>query len=228
MQPARWLEILAWSVGLSLLAVYGALRANAEQARVDGIHALREMRDTNTRANSPRSTWQPSSVDQSLWSAARVRAFRQTAAHEPPQGILRIPELRLEVPVYGSARESDLDRGAGHIAGTASLEAPGNIGIAAHRDGFFRKLKDARPGQWLYLETRTRTRRFRVVDLQVVDPSDVTVLAPTATPTVTLVTCYPFYFVGPAPQRFILRAEGDAGVDVRGVSTRPAGLSNQE
>jgi sortase A len=81
----------------------------------------------------------------------------------------------------------------------------GNIGIAGHRDGFFRVLKDIQPGQRIEVETRARVHRFRVVSTEVVDPTDLHVLADTLEPTVTLVTCFPFYFLGSAPQRFIVR-----------------------
>ncbi len=231
MQPPRWLEVVTWSVGLALLVAYGAAWAWSEHARLEGIQSLREIRNSHsagTPASQPRTRWWSSAPDQTLWSATRVSAFRQVSLREAPEGVLRIPALTLEVPVYGSTSETHLNRGAGHIEGTASVEAPGNVGIAAHRDGFFRNLKDAQRGQMLYLDTRTRTLRFRVVDIRVVNPSDVAVLAPTAVPSITLVTCYPFYFVGPAPQRFIVRAERDEGVGVRRVSTGPADFPTQE
>jgi len=231
MQPPRWLEVVTWSVGLALLVAYGAVLAWAEHGRLEGIHSLREIRNTHpaaTLASRSATPWSISAADQSLWSTTRVNAFRQVSLREAPEGVLRIPALTLEVPVYGSTSETHLNRGAGHIEGTAAIEAFGNVGIAAHRDGFFRKLKDARRGQWLYLDTPTRTLRFRVVDISVVNPSDVAVLAPTAVPSITLVTCYPFYFVGPAPQRFVVRAEMDEGVGVRRVSTGPADLPSQE
>ena len=84
--------------------------------------------------------------------------------------------------------------------------AQGNLGIAGHRDGFFRGLKDIAPGDTLELET-TAGREFYVVDdIRIVGPEEVSVLAGTPNQTITLVTCYPFYFVGSAPQRYIVRA----------------------
>jgi sortase A len=140
-----------------------------------------------------------------LWSEQRVAAFGANAG--PPEGVLTIPSLQLEVPVYSGTSDINLNRGAGHIEGTAPLSDVGNIGIAAHRDGFFRKLKDIAIGDEVALEVRGRTLRYRVVDISIVMPSDVHVIAPTEIPSVTLVTCYPFYFVGAAPQRYIVRAE---------------------
>src|SRR5262249_26967786 len=99
-----------------------------------------------------------------------------------------------------------LDRAVGHIEGTAAPADPGNIGIAGHRDGFFRVLKDIAAGDVLELVLRSGVRRFRVDRLTIVGPDDAEVIAPTTRSMVTLVTCYPFYFVGSAPQRFIVQA----------------------
>ena len=94
-------------------------------------------------------------------------------------------------------------------SGTAALAEPGNAGIAAHRDGFFRKLKDVELGMDIYVERGGRTLRYKITEISIVTPEQRSVLAPTATPSITLVTCYPFYFVGSAPQRFIVRGELD-------------------
>ena len=123
---------------------------------------------------------------------------------EAPVAILRVPDLHLEVPVFATDSELHLNRGAGLIAGMGDPDKGGNVGIAGHRDGFFRALKDVKPGQLIEIETRARTHRYRVVSTEIVDPKDVHVLEDTLDPTVT-VTCYPFYFLGSAPQRFIVR-----------------------
>ena len=99
-----------------------------------------------------------------------------------------------------------LNRAVGHIENTALPGTVGNSGIAGHRDGFFRGLKDIGAGDLLEIETFTSVDIYRVERTWIVDPEDVSVLEPTASPSVTLVTCYPFYFVGSAPQRFIVRA----------------------
>jgi sortase A len=146
--------------------------------------------------------------DMSLWSQQRIAAWRK-ALLEPATAalaVLRIPKLRLEVPVLGGTDDRTLDRAVGYIAGTAQPGAVGNLGIAGHRDGFFRGLKDIAAGDVIEIETRRRTDVYRVERTWVVDPEDVSVLDPTSTPALTLVTCYPFYFVGAAPRRFIVRA----------------------
>ena len=146
--------------------------------------------------------------DQSLWSPSRVSAWRH-ALSEParaPLAVLRVPKIRLEVAVLPGTDERTLDRSVGHIEGTAQPGTDGNAGIAGHRDGFFRGLKDLVIGDLIEPDTVQGTEAYRVERTWVVSPEDVSVLDPTSTRALTLVTCYPFYFVGSAPDRFILRA----------------------
>ena len=102
---------------------------------------------------------------------------------------------------------STLRRAAGHIASTGMPGLPGNVGIAAHRDTFFRPLRNIRKDDIITLTTVGAEYRYRVVSMKVVDPGDVSVLNPSDDEILTLVTCYPFYFVGSAPERFVVRAE---------------------
>jgi len=150
----------------------------------------------------------PLGVDQSLWSVERIRAYARALARPapPPMAVLRIRRLALEVPVLEGTDEWTLDRGVGHIEDTARPGETGNVGIAGHRDGFFRVLKDIQPGDVLELALPGSVRRYHVEKLSVVRPEDVRVLEPTPGPRLTLVTCYPFYFAGPAPERFIVQA----------------------
>lgn len=198
---------MAWGVGSVLLGHYAALHFSGEMDRRDGIRTFQALR-IEKRAHAPANPrHHPSGqIDQTLWSAARILAFRRTTLHETPEGILRIPALRLTVPIYAGTKPPELDRGVGHVEGTAPLNSAGNAAIAGHRDGFFRGLQRIKPGESLYVQTLGHTRRYRVVQTRIVAPSDVAVLAPTASPSITLITCYPFYFVGPAPRRFIVRA----------------------
>lgn len=118
-----------------------------------------------------------------------------------------VPSVGLSVPVFDGTSEINLNRGAGRIEGTAPIGVRGNIGLAAHRDGYFRALKDVRIGDTLNLTTPREVLAYRIVSTSIVDPAAIEVLSPSTTPSVTLVTCYPFYYVGSAPQRFIVRAE---------------------
>src|SRR5688572_27496538 len=117
-------------------------------------------------------------------------------------GKLEIPRLRLSVMIMEGVAEKTLKLGGGHIRGTAYPGAPGNSGLAAHRDTFFRKLRNVRKDDLIQFTTRSQTLFYRVASTTVVDPADTDVLRPTSSETMTLVTCFPFYYVGPAPKRF--------------------------
>jgi sortase A len=136
-------------------------------------------------------------------------------------GRLEIPRLHLAVMVVQGTDTGDLKRAAGHIPGTALPGQSGNIAIAAHRDTFFRPLRNIRDDDTIALTTLHNTVRYRVVSTQVVSPDDVRVLYPTRHDTLTLVTCYPFYYIGSAPKRFIVRAERIAPTN----AARPAALA---
>lgn len=145
--------------------------------------------------------------DTTSWAPKRVAAYLAALAQDDvPAVLLRIPSLDLTVPVYDGTTEWILNRGAGRVTGTAPFEADGNLGIAGHRDGFFRPLRNIRIGDLLYLDTMAATIRYRVIRTRIVAPTDLSVLDATAARTVTLITCYPFYYIGPAPQRFIVHA----------------------
>ncbi len=121
-------------------------------------------------------------------------------------GTLQVARLHLAVAIVEGDDGRELEIGAGHIPGTALPGAPGNIGIAAHRDTYFRALRDVRPNDQITITTRWGTFRYLVNRTQIVRPSHVQVLAPDAKPELTLVTCYPFAYIGSAPQRFIVHA----------------------
>ncbi len=120
--------------------------------------------------------------------------------------VLRIPRLRLEAPVLEGTDALTLNRGVGRISGTSRLGENGNVGIAGHRDGFFRPLKEINPGDLIELVRRSGTDIYKVDRISITDPTDVSVLQPENKPKLTLVTCHPFYYVGPAPKRYIVEA----------------------
>jgi len=168
-----------------------------------------------------------SAVDFTLWSPQRIAAYKEslTAKRDLPLAILRIPKINLEVPVFEDTDELTLNRGVGRILGTAQIGEPGNVGIAGHRDGFFRGLKDIQREDFVDLIQPGKTERYVITDIQIVNPEDIHVLDATAVPTLTLVTCYPFYYVGSAPQRYVVTAtiqissQADVSVDVHSIST---------
>jgi LPXTG-site transpeptidase (sortase) family protein len=211
--------------GIAMLLYYAAAQIGAGAGRSDGLNAFRTARATQEAAAepgiavttgddlpaSPATTTLDSAVaepDKSLWSASRIAKYESLnagAADEIPEGILRIPSVDLELPVYAGTQEKNLTRGAGRIEGTPPLDGEGNTGIAAHRDGYFRVLKDVAVGDVIEIESFSGVEQFRITDLLIVKPEDVYVLDPTTERTLTLVTCYPFYFVGSAPDRFIVK-----------------------
>jgi sortase A len=122
-------------------------------------------------------------------------------------GRIEISRLGISTLVIEGTGEPSLRRAAGHIAGTALPGHPGNVGIAGHRDSFFRPLRNIHRDDIITLATLRGEYRYRVVSTKIVDPDDVTVLKADGEDVLTLVTCYPFYFVGSAPSRFIVRAQ---------------------
>jgi sortase A len=154
----------------------------------------------------------------------RLLRDRQTAGQSTPQpepstapkgapaaadgliGRIEIPRLLLSAVVVEGVDKITLRRAVGHIPGTALPGHPGNVGLAAHRDTFFRPLKDLKIKDEVQLSTLAGNFTYQVESLRVVEPDNVGVLAPSGENVLTLVTCYPFYFVGPAPKRWIVRA----------------------
>jgi len=198
------------ALGMVLVAVFaGAWIHRAVSSRralqeFDRTHLLvrPELRKTPVRPSTDEE------IDFSLWSKAKVAAFREDLGTKKgsPLAVLRFERLKLRVPVFAGTDDWTLNRGAGWIVGTTRPGAAGNVGIAAHRDSFFRVLKDIRSGDALELISGARTATYAVSQVEIVDPDDVSVLRPNGESSLTLVTCYPFYFVGPAPRRFVVHA----------------------
>jgi LPXTG-site transpeptidase (sortase) family protein len=130
----------------------------------------------------------------------------ETAAGNIPLGRIEIASVGLSAMIQEGTSNRTLQRGVGHIAGTALLGKSGNVGLAAHRDTFFRKLRDIKSGDDIKLTTLAGSVMYRVELISIVEPEDSRVLADSGENTLTLVTCYPFSYIGPAPKRFIVRA----------------------
>ena len=209
MRVINRIERLLLFLGLLLIAIYVA--AYVHRTILSRLE-LRRFRDVQgqqrAQATSRFVFGTQIKLDVSLWSEKRIVAFDQSLAEhfDPPSAVLRIPKVHLEVPVLDGTDDLTLNRGVGHIVGTGLPGDDGNIGIAGHRDGFFRILKDVGPGDSIELETTKGVVTYVVDQIVVVRPDDVSVLRPRSRPSLTLVTCYPFYFVGSAPQRYIVEA----------------------
>lgn len=198
------LEKLLWITGLGLLGWVGFVQAegwwfqrNAEARLERSVTLAAAHEDAAHPPGLNRMGALP--AEPPIPSLAAVR-------HGEPVGRLRIPRLQLSVMVAEGADPAVLRRGAGHLPNTALPGQGGNVGIAAHRDRHFRPLKDVAAGDEILLETAVGTFRYQVEWTRIVAPDRVEVLRPTEESTLTLVTCYPFYYLGNAPDRFVVRA----------------------
>ena len=200
-------------MGVVLLTAFVLLRGWGDYQSWSDISAFEqavasESTPVAQSADSGATRYSPE-PDYALWSSKRINDYHAGNAQrdDPPLAIMSIAKLDLKVPVYNGTDEINLNRGAGRIKGTARIDSAGNLGIAGHRDGFFRVLKDIEIGDSIDMLTHQGKSEFVVSSITIVDPTDVSVLAATDNSTITLVTCYPFYFVGHAPKRYIVKGE---------------------
>ena len=149
---------------------------------------------------------QAASESASQLQSSAVPASAPAVAADGLIGRLEIPRLFLSVVVVEGVDKTTLRRAVGHIPGTSLPGDSGNVGLAGHRDIFFRPLKDLKIKDEIQFSTLKGNFKYEVQSLRVVDPSNVGVLASSGENVLTMVTCYPFYFVGPAPKRWIVRA----------------------
>jgi sortase A len=126
---------------------------------------------------------------------------------------LTIPRLDAQLYVVEGVDQADLRRGPGHMPGTALPGENGNCVVAGHRDTHFRLLKDIRKGDDIVLETRTGLFLYRVKSMQIVTPQNIAAIQPSTDAVLHLITCYPFYYVGSAPKRYIVEADLAAALD---------------
>ena len=212
----RRIELGLLILGVLLLAVYlaayvhrttmsrAALTQFEELKKQKSLHAVEHTSPAANRTFADRTY----KVDDSLWSPKRVSDYRESLTHrfDPPLAVLRIRKVSLEVPVLEGVDDLTLNRAVGYIPGMSLPGDGGNVGIAGHRDGFFRVLKDVGPQDMIELETLEQVDIYRVDRILIVDKNDSSALLQTQDPKLTLVTCYPFYFVGNAPKRYIVVA----------------------
>ena len=180
-----WTRRLLFAAGVPLLAycAYVLVDAQVFQAKEDG------------------------QFEQLLAVRAASPGISTPAAAGGLIGRIEIARLGFSAMVVEGTSAKSLRRAIGHIEGTALPGQPGNIGLSGHRDTFFRPLRNIRRNDTITVTTLLGEYRYRVLSTKVVRPSDVAVLDSTGNEILTLVTCYPFYFVGPAPDRFVVRAE---------------------
>ena len=217
-------ELLSYLAGVLLTGFFVVQLAQGEVQRQGGIAEFEQVAQNNAEQqnsaaavasdsaeNSQLNFEDTGEPDTSLWAAGRIADYQVSLQAELPQvlGVLEVPSVGLKVPVYATNSELVMDRGAGIIDGMAYPHEPGNIGISGHRDGYFRVLKDVQVGDAILVQSLEGVKQFKIDATKVVAISDKTLLRDTDDQTVTLVTCYPFYFVGHAPKRFIVTASLD-------------------
>jgi sortase A len=191
-RPALDLESFLFALGFVSLGAWAALTFAA--------------RAYQQEANRVVERWRPAVA--TATQRSRVEAWKSGVV-----GKLEIPAGRISAIVAEGIDDRTLDRAIGHVPGTSLPGEPGNVGLVAHRDTYFRGLERVRVGDEVRIECPDGIHRYRVTRTQVVSPHAVEVLAPTPRPALTLVTCYPFHVLGPAPRRFVVRAEPMASAD---------------
>lgn len=185
----RVIERACWLLACVWIAMYVAARTDAA---VSGSAALAQVASTGTPARASGVPHEPVST---------------IVPENGPLGQLEIPSLDLRTALYPDTSEINLNRGAGLIRGMARPGEGGNLGVAAHRDGIFRPLERIEVGAAIAVSAGDARYVYRVTSITVVDRTDAALLRRTAESSITLVTCYPFRFVGPAPRRFVVRGQ---------------------
>ena len=215
----RCCEIALMLFGVALLSVYAFFRMHGwffqayDSWSFDRVLQHQQPKESEERfpedSRHTRLETEPGPTDYSDWAPTRVAAHEKSLKRKLRGivGRLLIPSLQLNVMVLEGTDPWTLNRAVGHIESTALPGTTGNVGISAHRDGFFRNLGRIDRGDEISIVTAERTYTYAVDSTHIVDPADVAVLAPSDKPVLTLVTCFPFYFVGDAPQRFIVKAQ---------------------
>jgi sortase A len=228
---SKWAGSALFVTGLMLLAIYGAFRFESHlgsQAALDSFATL-ESSATSPVEKGLKDNAKPE-TDFSLWDRDRLRSYKESLADPPgaPMGVLKIPKIDLVAPLLDGTDDLTLNHAVGRIAGTARPGEKGNIGIAGHRDGFFRGLKEVKAGDAIELKTLKGTENYVVDEVRIVTPDNVAVLQPRQVPSLTLVTCYPFYFIGSAPKRYVVMASlthetsSGPGKSIAGSETQPS------
>jgi LPXTG-site transpeptidase (sortase) family protein len=192
MQKSRWLTFCG-----GVLIIGGAV--------LSGVYYW--MEHAASRAQQDAQEWFSRSVTARQAVPKAPSPPERRLHHGDVVGRLTIPRIHLSVMVFEGDDASILKRGAGRIPATSLPYENGNLGIAAHRDTFFRPLRLIHPRDVIEFTSREGVSRYTVTDIVIVPPSDVRVLAQSPGRDLTLVTCYPFYYLGSAPKRWIVHAK---------------------
>jgi len=199
-----WLPACIYLGGITLFLL--SLQIQAETGQAGQIPSYQIwIQDPYTNESALATVSVP---DYSLWNATRITDYEDSLLTNmaPPLAILTIDKLNLQVPIWNGTDDLVLNRGAGRIKGTAKMDEAGNLGLSGHRDGFFRGFKDIQIGDEIEVQTTRGVQSYEVSSIDILPKSDISPLTPTDEKIITVVTCYPFYFVGHAPKRYIVKA----------------------
>lgn len=198
----RGLRVLEWvlrGMGLASAMYLGYVGLDGVLYEARGAREMREIVQTNADSSLALAAIQPA-------APSALPTLRKRPEPGDLIGRLEIPGVDIESFVAAGTEALTLRRGVGHVDGTALPGEPGNVGLAGHRDTVFRGLRNLQTSDRIFVRTAAGSFEYAVESLQTVMPDQVEVLDSSPYPTLTLVTCYPFDFIGPAPQRFIVRA----------------------
>jgi LPXTG-site transpeptidase (sortase) family protein len=251
-QTLRWIERALLLIGILCLGSYAyawldtRLYERAQNQKLEEALARHSLPASSTRQPAPApgsAPSQPSAQETDSFESFRSEEDGGERSLSPEEraeleaastvyenlsegdliGRIKVPRLGVSALVLEGVGGRTLRRGVGHIPDTAFPGGPGNVGIAGHRDSFFRGLKDIQEDDLIEVTTPEGVHRYRVEWTRIVRPNDVQVLDGSGGPELTLVTCYPFYYVGSAPKRFIVRAVRVDGPDLWDSGARKEG-----
>jgi sortase A len=189
---SAWVTRGLFALGICCLILYG----------LTTLQSVKYQREAKAEVEEMASVERPPEVIEKLPDVAKPLARGDLI------GRVDIPRLELSAAIAEGDDDKTLSKAVGHLPDTPlPWDRAGNVGLAAHRDGLFRRLERIRLNDDVRLITPRGEYHYRVSKTHIVDPDDVWVLASTPIPTITLITCYPFSFVGNAPQRFVVQAE---------------------
>ena len=221
--------------GIGLLLVFLAVKIHAQQGHSASVNEVESLIESNKKVQiyttskknnieikvsaeeiKTDNIFSPSTEqgvmeklpDMSDWSPKRKKDYNEANVNSPVLGLLEIPQIDLKVAIFDKASEPHLNKGVARVLQRAKLSGEGNLSLAGHRDGFFRKLGQVVLGDvFMVKDISGNEFNYQVTKTWIVKPQDTYVMKATEKPSITLITCYPFYFVGSAPERYIVRAE---------------------
>jgi sortase A len=211
-----WLARLLTVLGIACLGYYGYIAVSAAVFHREQLHRLEALRANQVSARTRPEPFAAARAELPAFSPDTTTGIRPAAndsqtLEDGVVGLLEIPRLGITTPVVSGDDDEALEIAVGHLPDTPLPWEPGNSAVAAHRDGIFRPLENVRKGDRVIVRTTRGDFEYQVQNTQIVPPTDLSVLEPLGDDALTLITCYPFNYIGSAPKRFIVHAIRTAG-----------------